>query len=171
MGQPDTTASLSQTLPTVPGQLYLLSFFLDNPVGGPTNQFVVKWGGATLFNQTNVARMSWTNMQFTVFATNAATTLECEFRNDPDAFGFDDVSVTPVATPAFSSVAVSNGAIVFHWNATPGFVYQLQYTTNLAAPLWINAGGLITATNAVATTTDPQHTDPQRFYRLELPSP
>jgi hypothetical protein len=171
MGEPGNTASLSQTLPTVPGQLYLLSLFLDNPVGGPTNQFIVKWGGATLFNQLNVAQMFWTNLQFAVFATNSPTTVEFDFRNDADAFGFDDISVTPMSPPSFSSVAVSNSAILFTWSARPGFVYQLQYTTNLAAPLWTNSGAAIIATNSVVTAADAPAADPQRFYRVLLAAP
>jgi hypothetical protein len=168
LGQLGSLASLAQTLPTDVGQLYLLSLFLDNPVGGPTNQFEIMWDGAVLFNQVNVPQMLWTNMLFAVFATNSATTLEFDFRNDPDAFGLDDISVTPMAQPVFSAVAASQGGILFNWSATPGLVYQLQYATNLAAPLWVNSGPPITATNSVITAADARQTDPQRFYRIVL---
>jgi hypothetical protein len=115
--------------------------------------------------------MFWTNLQFAVFATNSPTTVEFDFRNDADAFGFDDISVTPMSPPSFSSVAVSNSAILFTWSARPGFVYQLQYTTNLAAPLWTNSGAAIIATNSVVTAADAPAADPQRFYRVLLAAP
>jgi hypothetical protein len=168
LGQSFSTASLSQTLPTVTGQLYQISLFLDNPVGGPMNQFEVKWGGTSLFNQVNVPLIQWTNMQFAVVANSTATTLEFVVRNDPDYFGLDDISVTPIGGPVFSSATVSNNSFVFSWNATPGGAYQLQTTTSFFPPQWINVGFPITATNSIMTVKETLQNVQERFYRLRL---
>jgi hypothetical protein len=171
MGEPSTLATLSQNLPTAAGQLYLISFWLVNPVGGNPNDFQAAWNGHTLFAQTNMPKFLWTNIQFAAAATATATSLEFFFLNKPDAFGFDDVSVTSVVPPAFASVAASNGAVRFTWSAMAGFGCQLQYTTNLAAPLWINVGGPLVATNGTAAATDAAPVNPPRFYRVVMALP
>ena len=99
-------------------------------------------------------------------ATASNTTLECFFQNEPDAFGFDDVSVTVIVPPAFASVALTNGSVQFDWSAMPGFSYQLQYSTNLAAPVWIDSGNAVMATNGIVVAVDALPVDPQRFYRI-----
>jgi hypothetical protein len=171
MGEPHTLATLSQNLPTAPGQLCLISFWLDNPVGGNPNEFEAAWNGGTLFVQTNMPKFTWTNMQFLAMSSSASTTLEFFFQNEPDAFGFDDVSVTPIVPPAFESVAVSNGAVLFSWSAMPGFSYQLQSATNLAAPLWSNVGSPTVATNGLVAAKEPAPVNPPQFYRVVMAVP
>jgi hypothetical protein len=171
LGEFGSTATLSQVLPTAAGRPYLLSFWLDNPVGGDPNQFAVKWGGSTLFAQTNLGQFLWTNLQYVVPAPAAATTLAFVFRNDPDAFGLDDVSVTAVSAPSFLAATISNGVPVLSWSAMPGFGYQLQYATDLGSPRWINSGAAMVATNGIVTAADPRPSDPRRFYRVELLPP
>jgi hypothetical protein len=168
IGEPYKTVSLSQSLPTVPGQLYQISLFLNNPVGGPTNQFEVKWDGTTLFNQANVPLIQWTNMQFAVVASTAATALDIISCNLPDYFGLDDISVTPIGSPTFTSGSISNGSFFFSWNATPGAAYQLQTSASLFPPQWINVGFPTTATNSIMTVREPLQSGPQRFYRVRL---
>ncbi len=170
-GEPSALASLSQSLPTTPGGLYLISFWLDNPVGGTPNTFETAWNSNTLFFHTNMPKFFWTNMQFVASASTNTATLEFFFLNKPDAFGLDDVSVTAISPPAFASAAATNGALEFDWSALPGFSYQLQYATNLAAPLWINSGNPVVATNGAVTSTNAIAADPQRFYRLVLTLP
>jgi hypothetical protein len=171
MGEPTNLATLSQSLPTTAGGIYLITFWLDNPVGGNPNRFKVTWNGSTLFNQTNLAEFGWGYLQLTATASSAATTLEFCFLNEPDAFGFDDVSVTAIVPPSFESVAVSNGAVLLNWSAMAGFSYQLEYATNLAAPLWTNIGGALVATNGALSAEDPTPVSPQRFYRVVMALP
>lgn len=52
-------------------------------------------------------------------------------------------------------------------NAKVGGMYQLQYSTNLTNPEWINVGTSFTATNSMVTISD-SATNHQRFYRLLL---
>jgi hypothetical protein len=166
MGEPDDLVTLGQNLPTSAGAHYLISFWLDNPVGGNPNEFEVAWNGSTLFAQTNMPKFAWKNMEFVAAATSANTTLEFSFQNEPDAFGFDDVSVTALTPPVFTSVALTNGSVQFSCSAMPGFSYQLQYATNLSVPVWIDSGNSIAATNGVVAVKDALPTDPQRFYRV-----
>ncbi len=170
LGPPYTLGYLSQTLPTLPGQPYLLSFWLANPYSGDTpNEFLVSWNGNTLSDQVNLGQFAWTNMQLLVTATGANTVLKFGFRNDPEYFGLDDISVVPVAAPMFRSVKRTNGVISFTWSATTGLVYQTQYKTNLNATNWINLGSAVNATNSTMTGSDPVISAPgQRFYRIEL---
>jgi subtilase family serine protease len=176
LGQAGGLAYLGQTLETVPGQPYLLSFWVANPgkaaaADGKSiapNDFLVAWNGSTLFNQTNMAVFSYTNMQFVVWAANSSATLEFGARNDNDYFGLDDVSVTPIPPPVFQSAATAGGAIALTWGAMTGASYQLQYTTNLTPINWINLGTPITASNGVIAAFDTQPTDRQRFYRVVL---
>ncbi len=69
LGQTALLGSLSQTMATVEGQKYLITFWLDNPVRGTPNQFRVLWNGQLLFNQANMNKLAWTKMQFAATAT------------------------------------------------------------------------------------------------------
>jgi hypothetical protein len=171
LGQNTSLGSLSQTLPTVASQLYLVSCWLssyaDNGSTTP-NEFRVKWNGAALFDQTNRSPSGWTNLLFIVAASGGATTLEFDFRDDPGAWGLDDVTVQPIPNPVFQTVALTNGTVSFAWMALPGLVYQLQYTANLAAANWINLGSPTNVTSTLVTAADTNPTDQQRFYRFVL---
>ena len=176
LGQVGALAYLSQTLPTAAGQLYELSFWVDSPYFGAVNtpnEFLVEWNVATnsttvLFDQVDMAPFNWTNMQFLVRAAGNSTVLEFGARNDPQAFGLDDVSVAPISAPTFQGLTLANGGVMLTWTALPGLAYQVQYTTNLAGNLWNNLGSAVTATNTTLTLSDIQPADQQRLYRVVL---
>jgi hypothetical protein len=65
------------------------------------------------------------------------------------------------------NVTVTNGMFSFTWDSLPGFVFQVQYKTNLNQPNWINLGSTITASNTVVSATNPIGSDKQRFYRVQ----
>ncbi len=170
-------AYVSQTLPTSAGQFYVLSFWVDSPyfgVADTPNEFLAEWNVDTnsptvLFDQVDMAPFDWTNMQFIVRATGDSTVLQFGARNDPQAFGLDDVSVVPISPPTLQGVTLANGAVTLAWTALPGLAYQVQYTTNLAGSLWNNIGSAITATtNTTLNLSDVQPPDHQRFYRVVL---
>ncbi len=172
LGPDGSMSYLSQNLATTPGSSYLLSCWLVNPKGAKPNQFLVQWNGSTIYSQANLANRTWTNLQFLVTATATVTPLQFGFQNDPDYFGFDDVSVTPVAPATFKSTIISANNFQFAWNTTTGIVYQVQYKTNLLQANWINLGSATAAKTASLTMTDTNAflASPQRFYRLlELP--
>lgn len=79
------------------------------------------------------------------------------------------LSVPPPA-PVFLNPASDAGKITLNWTSLAGQLYQLQYSTNLAAANWINLGSPISATGSVTTTND-SLTDGRRFYRVVLLQP
>jgi hypothetical protein len=137
-------ATLSQTLPTVPGQKYLLSFWLDNPTSGAGEQFLVNWNtNSSVTNQiyfvTNPPVWSWRKLGFVVTATDANTTLQFGAENDQFGWGLDDISVVAVFPPSLASqptnlTVLAGGAAVFSAMAsgTAPLLYQwIDNGTNL----------------------------------------
>jgi hypothetical protein len=172
MGIPSAPeATLTQTLPTIPGQTYLLSFWFTDPdpaMAGTTvpNEFTVFWNGTTLFDQVNVPIITvWSNLQFRVIATGPASVLTFGAYNQNDAIGLDDISVVPIAMPAFQSIGLTNNIITLTWTTTASQQYQIQYKTALTPAGWNNLGSPITATGATTSTTDPLASS-QRYYRV-----
>ena len=137
---------LSQTIPTVSGATYLVSFWAENPNADAPNRFLAWWNGAPLFAQTNFDSLDWTNLQFLVSASDTNSVLEFgfSFASYFNYFGLDDVSVTNVilegAPPSITSQPVSQvvppgGSAVFSVTAlaSPSPRYQWQFDgTNLS---------------------------------------
>jgi hypothetical protein len=98
LGPMGSLGYLSQTLNTIPGLAYKISYWMRSD-GGTPNQFSATWGGTTMYNQTNIAAQSYTNYQFIETATTSTTTLQFGFRDDPGYLGLDDVSVNAVSIP------------------------------------------------------------------------
>jgi hypothetical protein len=171
-------ASLSQTLATTPGQCYLLSLWLDNPVSGTGQQFMLNWNTNatdtnTLFSIPNPPAFTWTNLQFLVFATDTNTTLELRAENVAGYFGVDDISATPIPAPNIQASAAGGNGLQLSWLAATGLVCQVQYKTDLSQPGWINLGGSFVATNYASSLLDASaaRSTRQRFYRVTLSMP
>jgi hypothetical protein len=136
---------LSQTLPTVPGRKYRLSFWLGNPVGGPGQQFLVNWNTNTagtnqIYHLDNPPALPWTNLTFVVTATGTNTTLQFGSENNQDAFALDDILVVAVFPPSLTSqptnlsvLAGGTAAFSATANGTAPLAYQwMDNGTNLA---------------------------------------
>ena len=164
--------TLSQSIATVPNRTYLLSLWLDSssnpnsPHKTTPNQFSVSWNGTTLFNQTNLSTIGWTNLQFVVRGTAPSTLLQFNFRDDFWALGLDDIVLQPVPPPLFRSVARTNGSLNMAWAGVPGLHFQLQWQTNLSGSNWNNSGGILVGTNLLMMVSDPVGSESQRFYRI-----
>jgi hypothetical protein len=182
LGQ-STLAVLYQTLPTCPGQAYLLSFWLENPdvglpVAGGMEQFQVNWNTNsaitnTVFSlptQPKTAAFAWTRFNFVVAATGTNTTLQFGAENQPDYFGLDDVSVTAIPSPSFSGLSLASNGLTFTWTTLANVNYFLQYKTNLAQASWLNLESAIEAdTNTLtAVDTNAVNSSLQRFYRVSV---
>jgi hypothetical protein len=150
LGQWPNNGTLSQTVPTVAGQLWLISYWLtsiaDDQGDTAPNGFTAKWNGSPLFASTNLPVLGWTNLQSIVTATGASGTLEFDFNNTPGAFGLDDVTVQTVPAPVLQSMAIVAGNLVFNWSAIPNIAYQIQSATDLTTANWVAAGNPIVAT-------------------------
>jgi hypothetical protein len=166
-------ATLSQSISTVPGQLYLLSLWLDNPVSGSVQQFTLNWitnglATNTLFSILDPPAFAWTNLQFLVSSAGNSATLQIIAENDPSYFGLDDVSLTPVPTPSFKALKSTQNNFTLTWVTTTNLVYQIQYATNLPATEWFNLTPSFVATNFSTTIVDTNALagSTQRYYRL-----
>ncbi|MES1999199.1 MAG: PEP-CTERM sorting domain-containing protein [Pseudomonadota bacterium] len=107
LGPVGSMGYLTQSLATVAGQTYTLSWALDNgETLGLPNQFQVLWNGNIVFNQSNMPQQEFQTYSFNLVATSSVTDLEFGFQNDPTFFHLDNVSVdvasnpTPVPVPA-----------------------------------------------------------------------
>lgn len=94
----------SQTLTTVAGQSYTLSFYYDagtNATAG--SELQVRWNGAAVPGGTivNAAASTWSQRTFTVTATGTSTVLEFIGEQIPAQMFVTGISVTPfmAATP------------------------------------------------------------------------
>ena len=172
-------AILQQTLPTVPGQKYLISFWLNNPVAGaPTlnhmEQFEVNWNTNAITNTVyyvqNPPAFGWTNFNFVLAGTGTNTTLQFGAQNQPDFFGVDDISAIVIPPPSFASVVTASNGVAFTWNTLPNVGYLVQYKTNLLQTNWLNLGGSITAGTNTLTLLDTNafNVSSQRFYRVSV---
>jgi len=103
---------LSQTLATVAGQTYELSYWLQVRTSTPPNdEFIATIGDQTLFSGTNLPETNdYTEYSYVFVALSDSTTLTFTSYDPPSYFYLDDVSVTAVPEPstcaAFAGLAV-----------------------------------------------------------------
>jgi hypothetical protein len=163
-------ATLTQSLPTVAGQNYVLSFWLDNPSAGTVQKFLVNWNGTTLYAITNPPAFAWTNLHFVVNAATTSSLLQFAAENDPSYFGLDDIRVTALPTLAFRAATNTTDSFGLTWPVANGLTYQLQYTSDLFPANWLNVGPPTTATSDWLTVADPNPVSgsARRFYRIVL---
>lgn len=105
--------SISQSIPTVAGDDYAVSFSLEN-LGPRSNDFTASFGGAPLFSIRDSASSPYTQYSFTAAATGASTALTFAGRQVPSYFGLDDVRVTDLGAAPVpeSSTTVSFGLLL-----------------------------------------------------------
>jgi uncharacterized repeat protein (TIGR03803 family) len=71
-------------------------------------------------------------------------------------------------SPRIRTVAKSANTMALTWGALPGRSYQVQFRTDLSQTNWNDLGSPVTATNTLATSSDSNASDSQRFYRVVL---
>lgn len=162
---------ISQNVATVPGQTYLVGFTLYVQDAFTNAEVKVSWEGAVLMDITNSGVLGQVPYEFPVTATGTNAVLQFGFRNDPEYFGFDDVFVAPIPAPVIQSVARTNGLVNMSWSALPGYLYDLQYNTNLTQTNWTSLHGLQFPNGFPMTGTDTNPPDARRFYRVRLYPP
>jgi subtilase family serine protease len=170
----DGLCTISQTVPTVAGNSYLISFWwesVDFGFGTVPNEFQVVWNGITQLDQVNSGVFGWTNLRYLLTATSSSTTLLFGFADDNAFLVLDDVSVIPAQLPMLQTPVKTANSVNLNWSAVAGLNYQLQYKTNLVTqPNWINLGGVTNATGSIISLTDTNAiaNSPQRFYRVQM---
>jgi hypothetical protein len=76
--------------------------------------------------------------------------------------------VVVVSLPTIESVTLSNDVVTLVWTSVPGQSYRLQYTDDLAVPLWIDLAGDVTASGSSASKDDDLTSASQKFYRVQV---
>lgn len=116
---PFAEGSISQTLTTVIGQSYDLSFWLLNlsipgtPLVAP-NSFDVSWGGSVIAGSALMDSPAFDYTQFNfsnLVATTATTTVQFRFQHVPYFWGLDDVSVVESEVPTLPGVPDSGSTL------------------------------------------------------------
>ena len=86
---------IDQTLPTVAGTAYDVSFWLENDDTSSTNRFGASFGSVTLVPEAIQGAFGYTQFTFTSVIPGANADLHFIFYNPPSYFYLDDVCVTP----------------------------------------------------------------------------
>jgi hypothetical protein len=97
-GPVGSTSTLSQLLPTVIGQSYVVSFAWE-PDGGNPSSFSAAFDGITMVSVTNTPASAYKFLSFIETATSSSTNLAFTFRDDPGFLLLDAVSVVPTPEP------------------------------------------------------------------------
>ncbi|SPE54321.1 exported hypothetical protein [Verrucomicrobia bacterium] len=74
--------------------------------------------------------------------------------------------IPPPPRPVLQSATLNNGTILLTWSSEPGFIYWVEYKTDLTQPTWSTLFSA-EATNYTMSASDSIHNgDPHRFYRI-----
>jgi hypothetical protein len=112
-GDLDANATtVSQTLQTVAGSLYTVSFWLAQdtaPLAPYTNMFAVSFAGNVLASQTGVPVEGYTFYSYTGSASSASSVVSFTLGNDLGEFLLDDVTVSATAPEPGSWLLLAGG--------------------------------------------------------------
>ena len=159
VGPASSDGTLSQTISTVAGQTYTVSFWLKS-VGSGNNDFKATWNGQTLLALTNT-EFGYTQYTYTVTATSNTTTLGFSGAslNGESAWYLDNVSVAAGGTaPAGPTItAVSESPSSGHLGAGNAITVTLAMSKAVTVAggtptLTLNDGGTATYTGGSGTT-------------------
>lgn len=99
---------ISQTFATTPGDVYNVSFALDNS-GGPFSEANLSWGGSQVWDLKPSSTFGWTEFGLNEQATGSSITVSIGFEQVPSYFNLDNTSVVDL-TQNSSFVPVLNTA-------------------------------------------------------------
>jgi hypothetical protein len=121
-GAVGSDTNFSQTLTTVVGNTYQVSFWLQDAAGittiqlneGEETDFSAIFGTSTMESSVDSAAFGYTEAIFDEVATSTSTTLTFDLRQDPNYYDLDDIAVINEgpAVPEPASLALFGGALV-----------------------------------------------------------
>jgi len=88
-----TDDQVFQTFATVPGQTYVIDFWLAHGRSNAANDFKVLWNDTSILSLVNAPRFGYREYTFTQQAVSTTTELRFRGRELQDFFYLDDVSV------------------------------------------------------------------------------
>ena len=156
---------LSQDISTIPGDIYLVSFYAEDGAG---HNFATDFSfGDFSYDLGNAFAIGpgewwqgWTNFSFTVTADQSLSDLSFLINADTQSeFGVTGISVTAVPQPLLQVACVSGKFQVTVTNATSQVV--IQASTNLMD--WVNV-----CTNTAPCTFTNDCSLPRRFFRVAM---
>jgi hypothetical protein len=119
---------------------------------------------------------SATNVTLDVIAARWAVQVIQRTNDSPLIVEFDDNGapgdswyevVLHGVTANFSPpLSIAVGSVNLGWSSQTNRTYQLQYTTNVSAGIWINLGTPVQGTGSNIVASDTNLAGPRRFYRL-----
>jgi len=108
--------SISQTLSTIPGQPYNLTFWLAHSQSNNANDFHVTWGGTPLLDLVNANIFGYTGYAYSnEIASSSSTILTFSGRENPSWYYLDDVSVTGAAVPEPATMLLLGSGLLGLW--------------------------------------------------------
>jgi hypothetical protein len=96
--------TLSQQIPTVAGDRYVVDFWLAHGMSNHSNDFSVWWNGVQLMSIVNANSFAYTAYSFSVVAEGASSTLMFAGREVANFFTLDDVRVVPAEAQTAAQV-------------------------------------------------------------------
>lgn len=176
--EPEGGDIISQTLATIPGVTYNISFSAED---GDGHNFATQFSFGSFTTNLALAfeagpgtiTSGWLNFNFTFTATESGTDLSFLISADLGSeFGLDNVSV--IAAPPTQTCTVSfsrdgDGTVHCLWKGAPGTNYCVEVSADLVN--WTTLTNL-TATNGTGLfglVEKPPRECAQRFYRVACP--
>jgi hypothetical protein len=112
---------ISQTINTVAGDTYNLSFAMDNS-GGAYSEAFVNWGSAQVWDIQPTGTFGWNQFGLVLTATGSSTTVSFGFEQVPSYFNLDNTSLVDLtANPSVNPITTTTvgGGIISNADPVP----------------------------------------------------
>ena len=162
------TGTVWQTVTTIPGEAYALSFF-HSPRPGVDSTLTVAIDSRVVAtfpeNGSGLTAFRWQRFRTNFTASGGATTIAFS-DNSAAASGTHIDNVALVRLPLASMLRVSE--VELCWESVASRGYQVQYRSALTANLWLDLGPPIQGNGTTNCVKDAVPAgEPQRFYRVK----
>src|SRR5438034_1370613 len=144
---------IDQVIPTVAGQAYDVTFWLENDDDSFNNRFGASFGSVTLVPEAAQSFFGYTLFTFTNVIPGANADLHFIFFNGPTYFYLDDVCVTPSGGVSPTPTATVTASATPTATATPTSTVTASATPTATATVAASATPTATATSARSTPT------------------